>query len=122
MKKITDVQDFIESYYPDYSRSQEIADEMDLFIANFEPEDMEEDSSAMRVFNDYSQEDHDNNQMLMDWRECRIDILERCIKELIDSNSLQRLKLANNLAEKYNKTEMDSLKMGEELLTIFNMK
>ena len=77
-----DIQDYIEKFYPDYSRSNEIGEEMDLFIAVFEPEDMTEDSAAMRLHKSYSQEDHDKNIPLQDWQEQRINILETVILEM----------------------------------------
>jgi len=79
-----DTQDFIEKFTPDYSRSQDIADEMNLFIALHEPEDMSDDSSAMRVFKSYSQEDLDNNKLKIDWMEARIQQLETAIDGYIN--------------------------------------
>ena len=79
MDVLEDVQDFIETYTQDYHRSQDIADEMTLYMAlNGEHSD-----SVDKLLKSYSQEDLDNNQLKIDWMEARIAQLETAIKGFI---------------------------------------
>ena len=74
------IQKLIEKYYPNYSGCDNIALEGDLHKILFDKGSIDDGDCADHLLKQYTQEDHDNNQVLIDWQEERIKILETTLE------------------------------------------